>query len=63
MLESARLSWSPLSAWEISEIHQGRQIRQFPWTCEEAIIEYAAACGLDANEVNTAQVKALVWAE
>ncbi|MHB1590065.1 MAG: EAL and HDOD domain-containing protein [Sulfuricella sp.] len=35
--------------------------------CEEAdqevIIEYAAACGLDANEVNTAQVKALVWAE
>jgi len=39
-----------------------------PWVCEEeadqeAIIEYAAACGLDANEVNTAQVKALVWAE
>ncbi len=30
---------------------------------QEAIIEYAAACGLDANEVNTAQVKALVWAE
>lgn len=29
----------------------------------EAIVEYAAACGLDANEVNTAQVKALVWAE
>jgi EAL and modified HD-GYP domain-containing signal transduction protein len=38
-----------------------------PWVCEEAdqeaIIEYAAACGLDANEVNTDQVKALVWAE
>lgn len=35
--------------------------------CEEAdqdaIVEYAAACGLDADEVNTAQVKALVWAE
>ncbi|BAN35661.1 diguanylate phosphodiesterase [Sulfuricella denitrificans skB26] len=35
--------------------------------CEEAdqegIIEHAAACGLDANEVNTAQLKALVWAE
>jgi len=35
--------------------------------CEEAdqdaIVEYAADCGLDANEVNTAQVKALVWAE
>lgn len=35
--------------------------------CEEAdqdaIIECASACGLDANEVNTAQVKALVWAE
>ncbi|WP_059419928.1 EAL and HDOD domain-containing protein [Sulfuricella sp. T08] len=30
---------------------------------QEAIIEHAAACGLDANEVNTAQVKALVWAE
>ncbi len=30
---------------------------------QEAIIEYAAACGLDADEVNTAQVKALVWAE
>ena len=30
---------------------------------QEAIIEYAAACGLDAGEVNTAQVKALVWAE
>lgn len=30
---------------------------------QEAIIKYAAACGLDANEVNTAQVKALVWAE
>jgi len=33
--------------------------------CEEAdqdaIVEYAADCGLDANEVNTAQVKALVW--
>lgn len=29
----------------------------------EAIIECAAACGLDANEVNTAQVKALVWSE
>lgn len=50
MLESARLSWSPSSDWEISEMHQGREIRQFPWTCEEAIIEYAAACGLDANE-------------
>ncbi len=30
---------------------------------QEAIIENAAACGLDANEVNIAQVKALVWAE
>ncbi|HUX64477.1 EAL and HDOD domain-containing protein [Sulfuricella sp.] len=30
---------------------------------QEAIIEHAAACGLDANEVNTAQVKALIWAE
>lgn len=30
---------------------------------QEAIVEHAAACGLDANEVNTAQVKALVWAE
>lgn len=30
---------------------------------QEAIIEYAAACGLDAEEVNAAQVKALVWAE
>ena len=30
---------------------------------QEAIVEYAAACGLDANEVNIAQVKALVWAE
>jgi len=30
---------------------------------QEAIIEYAGACGLDANEVNTAQVKALIWAE
>jgi EAL and modified HD-GYP domain-containing signal transduction protein len=30
---------------------------------QEAIVEHAAACGLDANEVNAAQVKALVWAE
>ncbi len=30
---------------------------------QEAIIEQAAICGLDANEVNIAQVKALVWAE
>lgn len=30
---------------------------------QEAIAEYAAACGLDADEVNAAQVKALVWAE
>lgn len=30
---------------------------------QEAIVENAAACGLDANEVNIAQVKALVWAE
>lgn len=35
--------------------------------CEEAdqdaIVQHAAACGLDADEVNIAQVKALVWAE
>jgi EAL and modified HD-GYP domain-containing signal transduction protein len=30
---------------------------------QEAIIEQAAICGLDADEVNIAQVKALVWAE
>lgn len=30
---------------------------------QEAIVEHAAACGLDADQVNTAQVKALVWAE
>lgn len=35
--------------------------------CEEAeqerIVRHAAACGLGANEVNIAQIKALVWAE
>lgn len=35
--------------------------------CEEAdqdaIVEHATSCGLDAHEVNIAQVKALVWAE
>jgi len=30
---------------------------------QEAIVQYAAACGLSADEVNMAQVKALVWAE
>jgi c-di-GMP phosphodiesterase len=30
---------------------------------QEAIVQYAAVCGLSADQVNIAQVKALVWAE
>lgn len=30
---------------------------------QEAIVQYAAVCGLSADEVNNAQVKAMVWAE
>lgn len=30
---------------------------------QEAIVQYAAVCGLSADEVNIAQVKALIWAE